>query len=362
MKHFSFRHSVSFLAIVFSFISCTSEDRETPIDPPPLSGDYSNGVFILNEGNFGSVNASVSFLDESDQVFGNIFSNVNSANLGDTAQSMGFNGDNAYIVVNNSATVEVVNRNTFDRIATVTDMLVNPRYIVFSGNNGYISNWGDPNNINDDYIAVLNLETNLVESTISVVEGPERLLINNGKLYVAHKGGFGYGNTISVIDLEAQNVIESIPVADVPDGLVITNGSLYVTCTGKLPFTQDETIGGIFKIDTADATVESSLMFPEGIHPNSLEYINNTLYYTVENAMFNIKISNFQLPSAPLFEASDNGLEILYGFNVHNGNIYVADAKDYISNGEVFIYSLDGVLQNQFNVAIIPNSFYFNNL
>ncbi|MEM1001680.1 MAG: DUF5074 domain-containing protein [Bacteroidota bacterium] len=342
-------------------ISCTSEDREVPIDPPPPSGDYSDGIFILNEGNFGTVNASVSFLDESGEVFSNIFSNINNRLLGDTAQSIGFSGDNAYIVVNNSATVEVVDRNTFELIATVTDMIVNPRYIAFNGNKGYISNWGDPNDVNDDYIAILNLDTNLIERTISVVEGPERLLVDNDRLYVAHKGGFGYGNTISVIDLNTDVVVDSITVADVPDGLVSYNDYLYVTCTGKLPFTQDETLGAIFKINTQTLSVESSFNFPDGVHPRFLEIETDNLYYAVESNVFNVKISDFELPETPLFESSNNGLEILYGLNVQAGRIYLADAKDYNSDGEVFIYGLDGVLQNQFSVALIPNSFYFNN-
>lgn len=362
MKHNFLKYTVLSALLALLVISCTSEDREVPVEDPPPSGDYSNGIFILNEGNFGSVNASVSFLDSNETVFNSIFSNVNNSNLGDTAQSMGFNGDNAYIVVNNSATIEVVNRNTFERITTITNQIINPRYIVFSGNQGFVSNWGDPNDVNDDYIAVLNVDTNQVVNTISVTEGPERLLIHNGKLYVAHKGGFGYGNTLSVIDISTQNVVDSIPVADVPDSMVIHNNSLYVICTGKLPFTQDETLGEIFKIDTANHTVDSSIPFPEGVHPRFLEQAGNTLYYVVESAVFIIAISDFQLPSAPLFETSNTGVEILYGFTLHDGNMYVTDAKDYVSNGEVFVYNLNGTLQNQFTVDIIPNSLYFNNL
>lgn len=350
------------VTIAVVVVSCTSDDRDFPIEEPPLSGDYSNGVFILNEGNFGSINASVSFVDDSGQVFTNIFSTVNNANLGDTAQSMGFNGNNAYIVVNNSATIEVVDRNTFERITTITNMLVNPRYIAFSGNKGYISNWGDPNNVTDDFIAILNVDTHEIENTISVAEGPEKLLVHNGQLYVAHKGGFGYGNTISVVDLATENVVESITVADVPDAMQINNGSLYVTCTGKLPFTQDETIGAIFKINMTSNTVESSLSFPEGVHPRFLEQSGNALYYTVESAIYQIPISNFQLPQGPLLETTNTGVAILYGFSIFNSVIYVADAKDYISNGELFVYTLDGTLENQFTAAIIPNSIYFNNL
>jgi len=362
MKKFITKYLILSVFLITIVISCTSDDRDVPVEAPPPSGDYSNGVFILNEGNFGSVNASVSFLDATGVVLNSIFSNVNNANLGDTAQSMGFQGENAYIIVNNSATIEVVNRTTFERKATITNQIVNPRYIAFSGNKGFVSNWGDPNNVNDDYIAVINLNSNEVENSISVVEGPEKIVVHNEHIYVAHKGGFGYGNTISVIDISTQNVIDSISIADVPDGMVINNGFLYVTCTGKLPFTQDETLGAIFKIDTETNTVQSFFEFPEGVHPRFLEQAVNELYYVVESNVFSVETANFQIPTSPLLETLNQGVEILYGFNIHNGRIYVADAKDYVSNGEVFVYNLEGILQNQYTVSIIPNSFYFNNL
>lgn len=352
--------SLLFLISLFA-VSCTSDDPDTPEQETPPMGDYANGIFILNEGGFGYSNASISFLDNEGQNYNSIYSGVNNMGLGDVAQSMGFNGNNAYIVVNNSSTVEVVNRNTFEHIATVTNMIVNPRYITFEGNKGYISNWGDPNDVTDDYVAVLNLETNLVESKIPMVEGPEKLLVNNGKIYVAHKGGHGYGNTISVIDAASQSVAASIPVADVPDGMVISNGSLYVICSGKAPFTQDETVAQLFKINLANNTVEKSLTFPEGKHPGFLDLENGSLYYVMETAVYSINLSNFQLSQNPSFSPSTDGVQILHGFEVNDGKIYIADAKDYVSNGEVFIYNIHGDFQQKFSAQIVPSSFYFNN-
>ena len=86
------------------------------------------------------------------------------------------------------------------------------------------------------------------------------------------------------------------------------------------------------------------------------------LYYTLDNEVYTIDHNNFQLSETPSFSPPADGVEILYGFEVHEGAIYIADAKDYTSNGEAFIYNLNGDLQNQFSVQIIPNAFYFNNL
>lgn len=281
--------------------------------------------------------------------------------LGDVAQSMGFNKDNAYLVMNNSSTVEVVNRYTFESMATVSTMIMTPRFIAFEGNKGYVTNWGDPNDITDDYVAVLNLDTNLIESKIPVAEGPDKIVVNNGKLYVAHRGGYHWGNTLSVIDIATQKVTGSISVGDVPDDMLVDSGKLYVICSGKGDYTGDETQGKLLRINIADSNVEKTLTFPEKKHPRFLSIANNMLYYTLGTDVFTINTSNFELPENSLFSTSTNGLKLLYGFKVNKNNIYIADAKDYVSNGNVFIYSLTGDLQKTFSVQIIPNSFYFNN-
>ncbi|ALJ06422.1 hypothetical protein APS56_15320 [Pseudalgibacter alginicilyticus] len=357
----SFYKCISMLFILFVIsISCTSEDRDY-IAPLP-EGDYSQGVFILNEGGYGYSNASVSFLDVDGQDYSSIFSGVNQMTLGDVAQSIGLYGDNAYIVVNNSATIEIVNRYTFEYITTVSSDIMNPRYIAFEGNKGYITNWGDPNNVADDYVAVLNLETHLVEDKIPVVEGPEKLLIYDGTLYVAHKGGYGWGHTISVIDLLTKNVTSSIPVGDVPDDMLIDDGKLYVISSGKGDYTLDETPGMLHKINISDNSIEKTLTFPEKRHPRFLDINNEMLYYTIDNEVYTISTDDFVLSETPLFSPEDDGLDLLYGFKIHNDIIYLADAKDYVSKGAVFMYNLRGLLQNTFLVQIIPNSFYFNNI
>ena len=360
MMLYKFNRILLPILMAFAIISCSSDDNDIPNDPLP-TGDFAEGMFILNEGGYGYSNASVSFLDETDVVSHNIFSSINNKGLGDVAQSMGFYEDKAYIVVNNSSTIEVVDRYSFESIASVETQISNPRYIEFYGNKGFISNWGDPNDTTDDYIAVLNLETNTVEAKISVAEGPEKVMIHNGKIYVTHKGGYGYGNTISVIDAASQSFTRSIPVGDVPEAMQINNGKLYVLCSGKPDYTMDETLGGLYKVDLSSYNVEASLAFNEGDHPSHLEMQDNALYYTMEKDVYKLNLSEFSLPNTPVFSTTASGVQILYGFKIENEKIYVADAKDYASNGEVLIYDLIGNLQQRFGVKIIPNSFYFNN-
>ena len=58
-------------------------------------------------------------------------------------------------------------------------------------------------------------------------------------------------------------------------------------------------------------------------------------------------------------KAQKYSLGTIGSFSYEQAN-FVGDAKDYASDGEVFIYNTSGTLQKQFSVGLIPNGFYFN--
>ncbi|OIQ22113.1 MAG: hypothetical protein BM557_01680 [Flavobacterium sp. MedPE-SWcel] len=344
------------VAGAFFFTSCSSDDDS--ISAP--KGDYDNGLIILNEGGFQVGNSSVSFLSQEDVLENNIFSGVNGGvALGDTGQDIGLNGDYAYIVVNNSHKVEVVNRYTFERIGAITTDLDNPRYIAFSGNKGYITNWGDPTDTTDDYVAVLDLDTNTISSTISVGEGPEAIVANNGKLYVAHKGGYGQGNTVSVISTPNNEVV-TIEVGDVPNSLEVKDNKLYVLSGGLPSWAPTETGGTLTVVNLSDNSVTTSLDFPDTDHPSNMVVEGNKLYYTIGDGIYGMDLSATSLPSASMFTTTAQGVYGVYSFEVKNDKVYVGDALDYSSNGKVYIYSLTGTLEQDLTVGVIPSGFYFN--
>ncbi|MBA4153246.1 YncE family protein [Flavobacterium sp.] len=336
--------------------SCTNDDDVSA----PL-GAYDNGVLILNQGNFGGGNSSISFWSNDFSTFEfNAFGSVNpSVPLGDTAQDLGFYGDKAYIVVNLSNTIQVVNRYTLEHLTTIITGLSNPRYIAFSNGNAYVTNWGDAENDEDDYIAVVNLTTNTVTTTIPVAEGPERILEYNNKLYVAHMGGYNFGNTISVIQT-GSNAVTSIEVGDVPNSMVLVNNDLYVLCGGKPSWAEPETSGSLVKINLSTNTVTAALPFLLGNHPSNLIFHDNKFYYTVDSNVFSKTIEVNTIPSTPIFSTTQQGVYGVYSFAIANNKIYVGDAADYNSNGKVYIYSLTGTLENQETVGVIPGGFYFN--
>jgi len=351
-------HKLILTAIAGSllFVSCSDDDNQ---DVP--SGAYDNGILILNQGGFNKGNASVSFLSDAKTIENNIFSTVNNgALLGDTGQDIGLNGDLAYLVVNVSNKIEIVNRYTFAKVATITEGLENPRYIAFSNGKAYVTCWGDAMDANDDYVAVINLALNNVGATIPVVEGPERIVEENGKLYVAHAGGYSYGDTVTVIESSTNSVKKTITVGYVPNSLEIENGNLYVISGGLPSWSSNETAGQLDVIKLSDNTITKTVEFAAASHPSNLVIEDNKMYYTIDNGIFTMALTATTAPSAPLFTTAEQGVYGVYSFAVENDQIYVGDAGDYTNDGKVFIYSKAGALQNTFTVGIVPAGFYFN--
>ncbi|GAA4900682.1 hypothetical protein GCM10023311_27920 [Flaviramulus aquimarinus] len=349
------RITVLLLTITFIFTSCSSDDDA---NIPVPKGDYENGILISHEGNFGQGNASVSFVSyDLDTVENNLFNTINGSLLGDTAQSVAFYNDLAYIVLNVSNTIEIVNRYTFESVATINSGLSNPRYIAFSNEKGYVTNWGDGGNAADDYVAIINLSTNTLEAnSISVVEGPEEIIATGNTIYVAQQGGFSQNDKVSVIDTTTDTVTATITVGDVPNSLQFdTSGNLWVLCGGKPSWTGSETAGKLFKINTANNDT-TSIDFATTEHPNFLSVENDNIYYLLGGAVYKMAASSTVLPNA----SEITGLN-LYNMNVNNGILYGVDAGDFTSNGTVTSYDLStNTLINTATVNIIPGGIYFN--
>jgi hypothetical protein len=209
---------------------------------------------------------------------------------------------------------------------------------------------------------VVNLTSNTVTTTIPVAEGPERILEHNNKLYVAHMGGYNFGNTISVIQT-GSNTVTSIEVGDVPNSMVLVNNDLYVLCGGKPSWVEEpatETSGSLVQVNLSSNTVTSALPFLLGNHPSNLVVFESKFYFTVNSDVFSKSIIANTIPLEPIFSTSPQGVYGVYSFAVSNNKIYVGDAADYNSNGKVYIYSLSGTLENQQTVGVIPGGFYFN--
>ena len=335
------------------FTSCS--DDTSPSLP---KGDYENGILISGEGNT-SISGSVSFVsNDLTTVENTIYKKVNNAEFGEYVQSIAFDNDRAYIVTDNQNTVTVVDRYTFDKAGAITTGLSKPRYMTVVGNKGYVTNWGATDNDNDDFVAIVDLNSLEVEGKVDVALGPERIIAKNGKLYVSHLGAFGTNNKVVIIDIATKSVVKEITVKDRPDELYVdSSGKLVVLSAGKAAWTGDEAIAAISLINTASNEVDSELLFNEGEHPSQMVLEGNNIYYSIGNNIYKTDVNATALPTSELL-TTDAGY--LYGLGVRNNEVFVLDAS-FSGNSKLDIYDLSAKTKKDTKeVALGASKIYFN--
>jgi YVTN family beta-propeller protein len=323
--------------------------------------NYETGVFVANEGGFGKSTASVTFYDQQTQLTEqNIFIKPPLSFAGDVLQSITFDSDLAYLVLNGSNKIEVVNATSFESVGTISnDDIFSPRYLEVIDNKAYISVWGpyDENfSLVDSYVLVIDLSTNTVVKKIDTDEGSENMLVHNNKLFVANYN-YGSSNTVAVIDATNNSLVDQIEVGAGPAGMVIDkNGKLWVLCVGAfLPGTAklvqiNPTTLAIEKEIALDVLPGNDLAIsPDGI---SLIYYKGTDVYKIS-----IEATTF--PTVPLFSATNITTPYALSVDPVTGDIWLADAVDYASEGKAYIYSSSGVFTSSYTVGINPGQFIF---
>ena len=339
------------LIILIGFNSCSDDDS-----PEKSKGNYEKGYFITNEGPFQSGSGTITFISDEGIASQNIYKNVNNEDLGNVVQSMSLNKNNTYIIVNNSNKIVVANRYTMEKITEISgNGIQNPRYLVSKNGVGYVSDWGDPFNPNDDFIAVIDLNSNEVTNTISVGEGPEKMTIKNDKLFINLKGGFGHNNKVAVLNLN-NNELENIEVGYVPNSIESDKqGNVWVLCEGKPSWTNDETNGQLYKINTNNLNT-TFYSFDLTDHPKLLNIEDNSIYYNLNGKVYEMNVNSNELPQNAL-----NGLDgFYYTMKVEDGELFGTDAADFNSEGSLKVFNIiSGNLVQTFQTGIIPGEIIF---
>lgn len=343
------------MAALFA-VSCSNDDDGVVIEE--AKGDYQNGILIANEGPFNNGSGTVTYIsNDSLLVKDAIFKLENNEDLGNIVQSIAFDEELAYIVVNNSHKIHVVNRYTFKSEAVIEEGLLNPRYMTIANGKGYVTNWGDSADETDDYVSIIDLNANVVSSSIPVELGPEAITSNSDFVYVAHQGAFGQNNKVSIIDASTDVVSSTLTVGDFPNSMQWdTAGNLWVLSGGAPEYTGEETNGTLTEINTSDNSIVQTFDFETTEHPGDLSVEDDTFYFGMSNAVYTFESGLDALPT----EAFINDVSF-YSMTVNDGKLYGTDAKDYASKGDLFIYDLNTKeLTNTISVGIIPGGIYFN--
>lgn len=313
-----------------------------------------SGVFIVNEGNFMSGNATLSFYDKtSGETINNLFYQANALPLGDVAQSMSILDSLGYIAINNSGKIYIINTETGKYSGKITG-LTSPRYIHFVNHEkAYVTD------LYASAITIFNPTTFRVTGTIPTPghTSTEQMVQIGNTLYVTC---WSSDNTILKIDTETDAVTGEIKVGRQPKGMVKDkNNQLWVLCDGNYGGTTSGNQAELQQVNPETGQIEKSFTLNTNNIASGLT-INakrDTLCY-ISNDVWQMPITVSQLPTTPVLK---NPGTIYYGLAVgpDNSDIYVSDAIDYLQRGLVYRLSAKGLPLDTFKTGIIPGAFCF---
>ena len=197
---------------------------------------------------------------------------------------------------------------------------------------------------------------------------PDELDIVNGKIYVANSGGYmvpNYENTISVIDMDSFTEVDRIEIdinlqcckADSRGVLWISSRGDYFENPSRL-FAYDTRHNRLVK--TFDTSVSSMWMDGDSLYVIGVQFSYVTMKNEVSYAVINT--SSMEVVSDSFItDGTEKDIAMPYSVAVNpiTKEIYVCDAKDYVSPGRLYCFSPQGVKQWDVRTGDIPAHFAF---
>lgn len=356
------------LAGVVSFTSCNEEDNSEPHG----INFYSNGAYIVNAGNMPSnIDGSLTYINyANNNAVQKAFSNANNGeSLGSTPNDGIVYGNKIYIVVDQSNTIEVLDKNTLKRVKQIstTSLLGDkegnePRHIIAANGYVYFTTYGG-------YVASVDTTSFNLKEKYQVGSYPEGLTaVSNGYnlyIYVANSD-YGSGNgTISTIDLGNGGKVTTYTIKGInnPQKVFVSNSHIYVLDWGYYDDSWNQKDAGL-KMITSETTSQNVVDCTLASLYNGTFYYINAAYGAGEVNYGKYDTSSASTSSwTPSEEVvSPCGIEV----DPVTGDVFILSYQmgeygyaDYNADGYVNQYSNVGTKLHQYNTGVGPTAIFF---
>lgn len=332
------------------------------------------GMYLLNEANMGSNKSSIDYVDFRNAYYvRNIYAERNPEvvkELGDVGNDIQIYGNKLYAVINCSHKVEVMDVRTCKRIGQVD--IPNCRYIRFAKGKAYVSAYVGPVAIdpNAQLGAVYEVDTASLAVTRKVTVGyqPDELEVLGEYLYVANSGGYrapDYDSTVSVVEIYGMKQIQKIPVGinlhrirkDRYGKLWVTSRGDYNTIPSRLYVLdrKDKNSKEMVVKDTLDTPCSEMYIQGDSLYFYSVEWNKQTERNTVTYGIIDVRTGQL-VTDHFITDGTEQDIVIPYGICVHptTGDVYVTDAKNYVSSGVLHCYDRHGKKKWSVRTGDIP--------
>lgn len=369
---------LTILIAALAFAACRHDDEifipeRITVSKPEFSDI--EGFYLLNEGNMGSNKSTLDYYDfTKGEYVRNIYGNANPSvpkELGDVGNDLAIYGSRLYAVVNYSNKIEVMDAKTCKRIGKVD--IPNCRYIKFYDRYAYVTSYAGPVELNPEhsqlgYVAQIDTATLEVKKKCIVGYQPDGIEIADGKIYVANSGGYmkpNYENKLSVIDVNSFKVVEEIAVAiNLQYVCCDSYGGLWVSSRGDYSSNEPRLycydirkrrIVANLDVPVSDMHIDGDSLYVVSTAWNEVTMTNVNSYAVVDVRQKAVVSHNF------ITDGTDESIRRPYGIAVNpiNKDIYVTDARNYITPGYLYCFDRTGKKKWSVRTGDIPAHFAF---
>ncbi len=336
-----------FIVNFWMMTSCQPDEigPQSSDDPTDSISDFTNGVFVVNEGNFTWGNGSLSFYaPDEKKSYNHLFEMINDYPLGDVPQSIRKGKYDYCLSVNNSNSVIFCDFQM--KVKKEFNGVNSPRYSTEDDDgNVYISS------LYGSQLLKINKERTTIDTISQFDEWTEDILWKDDYLYLIQKR-FGESDSLYKNRLyklaDSGKKLDSIVIGQDISGMrLISNDRLAV-----LSHTEEKS--KLWLVNLANFSVEKKEISGKASFL-AFSASKQQLYY------FKDGIYSWDLATKEEKLIKEITGKNCYGFNVDalRSEFYIGDAKDFISKGDLLRYDIDGLLLDSTQLSIIPGQIYF---
>ena len=330
MKKNTFRFLVAFgvMALMTAFVGCSEKEN-------------------------GNNNSNTPGATQESGVQNNFFDSANGRGLGDVAQDMMQVGDDIYITVSFSNSIEKMNPTTgkSSRFDTGNDAETPRSMVASSDGNIYVTCYYPRSVIR------YNPATQQVTGICQLGDyQPEGIAEVNGKLYIAsgyitdENSNFHYDNKLYVVDMNSFTVVETITVNINPDKVKkLDDNHIVFNTLGN--YTDDN--GGLYIMDVNSKAITELSVNLYNFDVCVGEIYGYTSTYGAAPDFYKLDANGNVTFLGIEWTASDNPYGI--AVNPYNDDIIITSDGNYTANGDCYVYTSSGTLRKGgIEVGLLP--------
>ncbi|EMR01223.1 DUF5074 domain-containing protein [Cesiribacter andamanensis] len=324
--------------------ACTDEQPQ-----PPAASD-ARALLLVNQGNFSQGNGSLDlYYTDSLKGVRNAYALQNGETLGGIVESVSIEDTSLLIITNVSDKLILASARSLEKKWMLQDAgrLTTPRYAAFSPERIFVSVWGPYESdwsLKNSSVAVINRSNGQLEHSIAVPAGPEGVLLEGDRLWVANSAT----DTLTIINTTTLEIARKIKTTARPSKLLKSaNGQIWVLAGSRL-----------FAYNSATYELLHEYSLPASA--TKWQLVDNTLYFltqeysadwsTTYNALYSLAIGGGHAQPVKILE-QDNAR--VFWIDPQQGDIYLGIAAG-VEPGTLLRLSANGTELDTEPAGVIP--------